>query len=909
MAAVRKGSSGTFQRVPSAGSGFINKPKGAPLRAIHPNSSPIYKTKSESALTAGLSNLSIKDGNIKNKLNRRNISGGSRGHGVVKNLKDAAHLLQTETVKSVVVVAGAGISTPSGIPDFRSPGTGLYDNLQQYNIPYPEAIFDIDYFHVNPRPFFTLAKELYPSGKYRPNYIHYFVRHLYDKGLLLRMYTQNIDGLERLAGLPADKLMEAHGTFATATCTVCKHKMEGEDIKEKIFADKLPRCPNKGCMGIIKPDIVFFGEDLPRKFYNFMKDMLQTDMVLVMGTSLEVQPFAGIIDTVRFNVPRVLFNREAVGPFKYQKRAQDIVAIGDLIENMVKFAEMIGWSEDMKTLITKQEGNFIVAAPVTKINNSPKEIAKQNKPNAYTKLMHREKATFSLYNEDSSSEETTETTESESDVSTSDSSEVETKRGEFSDKREKFVNNTKNGSNGKTIFRSSSAKIDSPNRKIHTQREILLDKNTGRIVKSENVLNNTVSKQRFENRSVTKRSNAKDAAKEKESIIVQEGMANVIEQNANDVPSIGEKEVETKSFTKKVEAKDTSQEKESITVQAGMKNVTELIANDMPSIVEKERILRKYGLSPHSFCGKNEPINELAGDNVTNLQKTVPFKSLKSIKSDGALVRGYFMDNIQTLIDLRSNDAVMNGNANELDECNCKNEEVPCNDQVIQPQLIHEEASLEKLKKDKQVWLEEDSSNEVLYMLDNMRNDKRVWHKDAPSTEDFHLMLDNVKIGQQDIDICSEKSSARNHWQDRHKTMLSDKTVQSFAKYANLATQRIIVEGHTGKQLRRKKLSGSRLPQHPVQLGTVNARPYGYAHKLVNNAKNDGLFQRTNIYTRPSSLQVNRDVTLMPGSADFPKITFRHRIHPALTYDAQLFGVAGAQDSSTNIDSSENDFR
>ena len=78
-----------------------------------------------------------------------------------------------------------------------TPGTGLYDNLQQYNVPYPEAIFDIDFFHHNPRPFFTLAKELYPSGKYRPNYIHYFARLLSDRGVLLRMYTQNIDGLER----------------------------------------------------------------------------------------------------------------------------------------------------------------------------------------------------------------------------------------------------------------------------------------------------------------------------------------------------------------------------------------------------------------------------------------------------------------------------------------------------------------------------------------------------------------------------------------------------------------------------------------------------------------------------------------------------------------------------------------
>jgi len=79
----------------------------------------------------------------------------------------------------------------------RTPGTGLYDNLQRYNIPYPTAVFNIDFFHKNPRPFFELAKELYPSGKYRPNKAHYFVRLLHEKGLLLRMYTQNIDGLER----------------------------------------------------------------------------------------------------------------------------------------------------------------------------------------------------------------------------------------------------------------------------------------------------------------------------------------------------------------------------------------------------------------------------------------------------------------------------------------------------------------------------------------------------------------------------------------------------------------------------------------------------------------------------------------------------------------------------------------
>uniref|UniRef100_A0A671WZ64 Sirtuin 3 n=1 Tax=Sparus aurata TaxID=8175 RepID=A0A671WZ64_SPAAU len=180
--------------------------------------------------------------------------------------------------KRVVVMAGAGISTPSGIPDFRSPGSGLYDNLQQYDLPYAEAIFEIGFFRHNPNPFFALAKELYP-GNYQPNLTHYFVRLLHEKKQLLRMYTQNIDGLERLAGIPPEMLVEAHGTFATATCTVCRKNYKGED-------GTVPKCPT--CTGVVKPDIVFFGEELPRHFFKYLTDFPLADLLIVMGTSLEV---------------------------------------------------------------------------------------------------------------------------------------------------------------------------------------------------------------------------------------------------------------------------------------------------------------------------------------------------------------------------------------------------------------------------------------------------------------------------------------------------------------------------------------------------------------------------------------------------------------------------------------------
>ncbi|CAL1541335.1 unnamed protein product [Lymnaea stagnalis] len=378
---------------------------------------------SDSGITTGIRDLNVGQRSrtpTKHFETRRTFcANGSRV--ILRNLQDVANMLKDEQAKNVVIVAGAGISTPSGIPDFRTPGTGLYDNLQRYNVPYPEAIFDIDFFHHNPRPFFTLAKELYPSGKYRPNYIHYFARLLNDRGMLLRMYTQNIDGLERLAGVPPDKLVEAHGTFSTASCVVCHEKYRGSEIKDSIFEDKLPKCKKRGCYGVIKPDIVFFGEELPKRFYYYLKDMLQTDMVLILGTSLEVQPFAGIIDTVRWTVPRVLFNRAAVGPFKHGKRAKDFVAEGDLLECLQMFVHMTGMKEDMIDLITQSEGTFRLAAPLPPEPQQPKPISKgpgTNSSNPVLAALWRQNARADLYS-DSDSSESSHLSDSDSDSSSS----------------------------------------------------------------------------------------------------------------------------------------------------------------------------------------------------------------------------------------------------------------------------------------------------------------------------------------------------------------------------------------------------------------------------------------------------------------------------------------------------------
>lgn len=280
-------------------------------------------------------------------------SGRSVSRGALETI---GRLMKLGRVRNIVVVAGAGISTASGIPDFRTPGTGLYANLAKYDIPYPEAVFNIDYFSDNPHPFFSLAKELYP-GHHRPNYVHYFIRMLHQKGLLLRMYTQNIDGLEKLCGIPDDKLVEAHGSFATAACHLCYTPYPAEEAKQAIMNGSVPICTF--CAGAVKPNVVFFGEDLPEKYFQHAEDFPKADLLMIMGTSLKIEPFASLINTVKSTVPRLLLNRDAVGPFERRPlRRADYMELGDLSESVRKLAEILGWNTEIQTLMNSHENSL-----------------------------------------------------------------------------------------------------------------------------------------------------------------------------------------------------------------------------------------------------------------------------------------------------------------------------------------------------------------------------------------------------------------------------------------------------------------------------------------------------------------------------------------------------------------------
>ncbi|CAB9527182.1 NAD-dependent protein deacetylase [Seminavis robusta] len=228
-------------------------------------------------------------------------------------LKALAHWILNDCEK-VVVLSGAGVSVAAGIPDFRSPGTGLYDNLQKYNLPYPEAVFDVDFYRKNPKPFCSLAKEIWPGMIHSPTLTHCFMSMLASKGKLLRVYTQNIDGLEVLAELPPDKIVECHGHFRTAACIDCAKSADIDSVVQSITKEgKAPTCDK--CKGYVKPDIVFFGEGLPNRFHKLLRpDLQQADLLIILGTSLQVAPVSMIPDLVNRNIcKRVLLNRELVG--------------------------------------------------------------------------------------------------------------------------------------------------------------------------------------------------------------------------------------------------------------------------------------------------------------------------------------------------------------------------------------------------------------------------------------------------------------------------------------------------------------------------------------------------------------------------------------------------------------------
>lgn len=209
---------------------------------------------------------------------------------------DSVTILQQliDKSKNIAFFGGAGVSTESGIPDFRSID-GLYQQKWKYP---PEQIISHSFFEYDPVEFYRFYREkLVPSNDIQPNAAHYKLAELEEKGKLLGVITQNIDGLHQKAG--SKKVFELHGSTLRNYCTKCGEFYDEQFILQSENAlDKLPHCTK--CGGIVKPDVVLYEEGLDDAIVNGAIDAIsQADTLIIGGTSLIVYPAAGLINYFR----------------------------------------------------------------------------------------------------------------------------------------------------------------------------------------------------------------------------------------------------------------------------------------------------------------------------------------------------------------------------------------------------------------------------------------------------------------------------------------------------------------------------------------------------------------------------------------------------------------------------------
>jgi NAD-dependent deacetylase len=239
-----------------------------------------------------------------------------------RELRFAAELIRA--TKKGVVLTGAGVSTPSGIPDFRSAGSGLWS---QYD---PMEVASLTAFRLKPERFFEwmrpLARQIIQA---QPNPAHIALAQLEQAGYIQAVITQNIDGLHQRAG--SRQVYEVHGTFQTLTCIGCYRQFPAEGFLEPYIEEGvIPRCPK--CSKVLKPDVILFEEQLPfRTWMRAQEACRRCDLILVAGSSLEVSPAANLpFEAVRNGARLIIVNQT---PTYLDPRAE-VLLRGDVAETL-----------------------------------------------------------------------------------------------------------------------------------------------------------------------------------------------------------------------------------------------------------------------------------------------------------------------------------------------------------------------------------------------------------------------------------------------------------------------------------------------------------------------------------------------------------------------------------------------
>jgi NAD-dependent deacetylase sirtuin 2 len=307
------------------------------------------------------------------------------------SLEDLAKFIQSDNCKRIVILAGAGMSVASGIPDFRS-ADGLYATMdpdlitateaqrQKMRVD-PSSALDQPLFLENPLPCLELNRDFIlgtRNQKWKATLAHRFVELLHTKlgNKLVRLYTQNIDGLEdQCTKLPRDKVIAVHGSMDRVECALCKSESDIDDFADKVktqikdLSRQDPEAPTDstpivcsvcGC-STMKPAIVLFRSSLPTAFFDNVPDDVQdVDLLIVIGTSLRVAPANSIVWRVPRSALRVLVNRDPQGEhlgmnFDESESKRDFFAAGDCESTFLELMDHLGWTNELGSLLNHHQ--------------------------------------------------------------------------------------------------------------------------------------------------------------------------------------------------------------------------------------------------------------------------------------------------------------------------------------------------------------------------------------------------------------------------------------------------------------------------------------------------------------------------------------------------------------------------
>jgi len=234
--------------------------------------------------------------------------------------------------RKILVFSGAGMSTESGIPDFRSPG-GVWSKYNPSDFYFDKIISS----EKTREKYWEMSTEFYDTMKYAaPNRAHLAIKTLENSGKLLAIVTQNIDNLHQKAGNSPEKIIEIHGTAFSVSCLSCGKKYDRADIQDRLNSGvKVPYCDD--CSGILKPDTISFGQAMPQdKMADALRYASECDLCIVLGSSLVVYPAASVpAQAVQNGAKLIIINRDET-PLDAEADLVCHESVSDALEQMVE---------------------------------------------------------------------------------------------------------------------------------------------------------------------------------------------------------------------------------------------------------------------------------------------------------------------------------------------------------------------------------------------------------------------------------------------------------------------------------------------------------------------------------------------------------------------------------------------